>query len=210
MIDECASLICQTSTEIALKLLERTFELRGPEGLGAKPRPELIGPLFTHLHDTLQDAVRMGFLHSSRARGRIPGSLRAAAEVRYLGHSAGGDEATLLHFEVPSFGSVAAELFEQQLLWDDGPKPEETAFELFGAAVNDVRQRRTESNRFDPPLLRRISSYRRIAGARLGTNRHAGHCVVRARGNRRGNGECGNRTQRRDSARAPSARGGPA
>ena len=162
MIDECASLICQTSTEIALKLLQRTFELRGPEGLGAKPRPELIGPLFTHLHDTLQDAVRMGFLHSSRARGRIPGSLRAAAEVRYLGHSAGGDDATLLHFEVPTFASVAAELFGQQLLWDDGPKPEETAFELFGAAVNDVRQRRTESNRFDSPMLRRISSYRRM------------------------------------------------
>jgi hypothetical protein len=94
--------------------------------------------------------------------GRIPGSLRAAADVRCLGHSAGTDDATLLHFEVPSFGSVAAELFEQQLLWDDGPKPEETAFELFGAAVNDVRQRRTESNRFDPPMLRRISSYRRI------------------------------------------------
>ena len=51
-----------------MKLLERTFELRGPEGLGAKPRPELIGPVFSHLHDTLQDAVRMGFLHSSRAR----------------------------------------------------------------------------------------------------------------------------------------------
>ena len=112
MIDESANLICQTSTEIALKLLQRTFELRGPEGLGAKPRPELIGLLFTHLPDTLQDAVRMGFLHSSRARGRIPGSLRAAADVRYLGHSAGTEDATLLHFEVPSFGSVAAELFE--------------------------------------------------------------------------------------------------
>jgi hypothetical protein len=86
----------------------------------------------------------MGFLHSSRARGRIPNSLRAAAEVCYLGHSASHDEATSLHFEVPSFGSVAAELFEQQMLWDDGPKPEETAFELFGAAVNDVRQRRRE------------------------------------------------------------------
>ncbi|MGA7905053.1 MAG: hypothetical protein WCA06_20670 [Terrimicrobiaceae bacterium] len=116
----------------------------------------------TQLHETLQDAVRMGFLHSSRARGRIPNSLRAAAEVRYLGHSGGGNEATSLHFEVPSLGSVAAELFEQQLLWEDGPKPEETAFELFAASVNDVRQRRTESNRFDPPLLRRISGYRRM------------------------------------------------
>lgn len=143
-------------------MLERTFELRGREGLGAKPRPGLIGPLFTHLHETLQDAVRMGFLHSSRARGRIPNSLRAAAEVRYLGHSADGAETTSLHFEVPSFGSVVPELFEQQMLWDDGPRPEETAFELFAAAVNEVRQHRTESNRFDLPLLRRICSYRRL------------------------------------------------
>src|SRR5580765_6222696 len=111
-----------------MKLVERTFELQGLEGLGPKPRPELIGPVFTHLHDTLQDAVRMGFLHSSRARGRIPGCLKAAAEVRYVGHSANKSGGTLLHFEVPSFGSVAGELFEQKLFWEDGPKPEETAF----------------------------------------------------------------------------------
>jgi hypothetical protein len=91
----------------------------------------------------------MGFLHSSRARGRVPTSLRAASEVRFLGHS-GETGATVLHFEVPTFGSVASELFEQRLLWDDGPKPEETAFELFGAALHDVAVRRTESNSFDP------------------------------------------------------------
>lgn len=145
-----------------MKLLERTFELRGPEGLGAKPRPELIGPVFSHLHDTLQDAVRMGFLHSSRARGRIPACLRAAADVHYVGHSAGGEGGTLLRFEVPSFGSVTGELFGQKLLWEDGPQPEQTAFELLGAALSDVRKRRKESNRFDSGLLRRISSYRRM------------------------------------------------
>ena len=145
-----------------MKLLERTFELRGPEGLGAKPRPEVIAPVFSHLHDTLQDAVRMGFLHSSRARGRIPACLKAAADVHYLGHSSGGEGVTLLRFEVPSFGSVASELFGQKLLWEDGPKPEQTAFELLGGALGDVRQRRKESNRFDTGLLRRISSYRRV------------------------------------------------
>jgi hypothetical protein len=145
----------------ALKLIERTFGLYGPEGLGAKPRPELIGPIFMHLHDTLQDAVRMGFLHSSRARGRISDSLKAAADVHYLGHS-GSEDATLLHFEVPSFGSVAAELFDQQTFWDDGPKPEDTAFELFGAALTDVRRRQKDSSRFDPALLRRIGGYRRM------------------------------------------------
>jgi hypothetical protein len=142
--------------------LERSFELRAPEGLGAKPRPELIGPIFTRLHETLQDAVRMGFLHSSRARGRIADSLKAAAEVRYLGHSGSDGDATLLRFQVPTFGSVAAELFDQKLLWNDGPQPEQTAFELLGAAVNDIRRCQVESNRFDPPLLQRISSYRRM------------------------------------------------
>jgi hypothetical protein len=145
-----------------VKLIERSFELSAAEGLGKKPRPELIGPVFTHLHDTLQDAVRMGFLHSSRARGRIPACLKAAAEVHYLGHSANKEGSTLLHFEVPSFGEVAGELFEQKLLLDDGPKPDQTAFELLGAALNDVRKRQKESSRFDRGMLQRVRSYRHI------------------------------------------------
>jgi hypothetical protein len=67
-----------------------------------------------------------------------------------------------LHFEVPSFGSVAGELFEQKLLWEDGPRPEQTAFELLGAVLSDVRKRQKESNRFDRGMLQRVSSYRRI------------------------------------------------
>ena len=145
-----------------MKLLERTFELRGPEGLGAKPRPELIGPVLSHLHGTLQDAVRMGFLHSSRARGRIPDCLKAAADVHYVGHSSGEEGVTRLRFEVPAFGSVASELFAQKRLWEDGPQPEQTAFELLGAALSDIRKRRKESNRFDAGILRRIGRYNGI------------------------------------------------
>ena len=104
----------------------------------------------------------MGFLHSSHARGRIPASLKAAADVRYLGHSSGGEGVTRLRFEVPSFGSVAGELFRQKSLWEDGPQPEQTAFELLGSALVDVRKRKKESNRFDTGLLRRIRSYRRM------------------------------------------------
>jgi hypothetical protein len=88
-------------------------------------------------------------------------SLRAAADARFLGHSA-DDGATLLHFEVATFGSVAGDLFQQRLLWDDGPRPDETAFELFGAALHDVAVRRTDSNSFDPGLLRRIRTYQRV------------------------------------------------
>lgn len=142
--------------------VERSFRLEGREGLGARPRPELIGPVLTHLHDTLQDAVRMGFLHSSRARGRVPRGLKAAADVRYIGHAEAGANATLLRFEVAPFGEAAADLFTQTRLWDDMPGPEQTAFELLGAALDDIASRRDDSNRFDPGLLRRIGHYRAV------------------------------------------------
>jgi len=142
--------------------VERTFRLEGRSGLGAKPRPELIGPVLSELHDTLQDAVRMGFLHSSKARGRVPAGLRAAADVRYLGHRADSDDATILRFEVAPFGEVAEELFTQKQIWDDGPRADQTAFELLGEALNDVGTRRMESSRFDPGLLRRIGRYRAL------------------------------------------------
>jgi hypothetical protein len=144
--------------------VERSFRLEANEGLGARPRPELIGPVLTHLHSTLQDTVRMGFLHSSRARGRVPAMLKAAAQVRYLGHSAVGESATLLRFEVATLGSAAAEVFQQQRLWDEGPDPEQTVFELLGASLADVAARRTNSSRFDAGLLRRFASYRRMFG----------------------------------------------
>jgi hypothetical protein len=145
-----------------VNVVERSFRLEGPSGLGAKPRPELIGPVLTHLHDTLQDAVRMGFLHSSRARGRIPKGIKAAADVRYIGHSPAEDNATLLRFEVSPFGEAAADLFKQARLWDDMPTRDQTAFELLGAALDDIGSRREESNRFDPGLLRRIARYKGI------------------------------------------------
>ena len=147
-----------------MNLVERSFRLEASEGLGERPRPELIGPVLAHLHETLQDTVRMGFLHSSRMRGRVPVALRLAADVRYRGHSSDGDTATLLHFEVAPFGEVASEIFRQQRLWEDGPQPEETAFELLGAALGDVAARRTDSSRFDSGLLRRFASYRRMFG----------------------------------------------
>lgn len=142
-----------------MKLIERIFELRGPEGLGAKPRPELIGPVLGRVRGTLLDSVRMGFLHSSHARGRIPACLQRAAEVRFIGHAAGQDDSTLLRFEVPQFGSVAAELFEQGQLWSSGPKPEQTAFELLAESLHDVRNLARNSERFDHALLRRFAGY---------------------------------------------------
>lgn len=145
-----------------MNTVERSICLEASEGLGARPRPELIGPVLTHLHSTLQDTVRMGFLHSSRARGRVPSMLKAASQVRFVGHSAEGERSTLLRFEVATFGSAAAEMFRQQRFWADGPDPEQTVFELLGASLADVAARRIDSTRFDTGLLRRFAGYRRL------------------------------------------------
>jgi hypothetical protein len=102
----------------------------------------------------------MGFLHASKTRGRIPRSLEAAADVRFVGMEGSGDEVTKLHFRVARFGDVAAELFEQRQLWDDGPKPEQTAFDLLALSLGDVRNQREDSSRFDHGLLNRFAGYR--------------------------------------------------
>jgi hypothetical protein len=143
-------------------VVERRLELHGPRGLGAKPLPELIGPVLARLHGTLISTVRMGFLHSSRTRGRIPKALHRAAQARFLGHAAGPDDCTSLRFEVAEFGTVAGELFQQGQLWDTGPRPEQSAFDLLAASLQDVRQMARDSERFDHALLRRFAGYRRV------------------------------------------------
>jgi hypothetical protein len=148
--------------EVALNRVERSFRVEGEEGLGSKPRPELIGPLLTSLPNTLLDAVRMGFLHSSRAKGRVPSLLKTAADIRFVGIDGEGNDTTWLHFEVAPFEAVARELFQQQKLWDEIPKPDETAFELLGAALEDIAIHQKDSDRFDSGLLNRVKSYRRI------------------------------------------------
>ena len=141
-------------------MVQRSFELRGAEGLGDKPRPDVIGGVLAGLRATLQDTVRMGFLHSSRTAGRIPAMLKHAAKVRYLGHTGHGDCSTILRFEVPEFGSVADELFRQGLLWDEGPTRQQTSFDLLATVLADVRRMARDSRRFDHPLLHRLAGYR--------------------------------------------------
>lgn len=145
-----------------MNIVERSFRLQAPEGLGAKPRPELIGPVLTELRDTLLDSVRMGFRHSSLAPGRVAAPLLAAADVHYLGHSAAEDHSTLLHFELQTLGDAFPQAFRQQSLWADGPRPDQTAFDLLADSLRDVAAQRRDSTRFDSGLLTRFARYRRL------------------------------------------------
>lgn len=145
-----------------MKYIEKSFMLEGASGLGRYPNPEMIGPLLTHLPHTLQDAVRMGFLHSSRPRGRVADALKAAAQVRFVGHSAAGSEGTLLTFQVPRLGEAAPAYFEQATFWDEGLQEDATAFDLLGDALRDIRAERANSPHFDQPFLRGLSTYKQL------------------------------------------------
>lgn len=104
----------------------------------------------------------MGFMHSSRTRGRILKGLQRAADVHFIGHQEGSEGSTILRFEVPQFGYVAQEFFTQGQLWDTGPKPEQTAFDLLSASLRDIRTKAADSERFDHAMLRQFASYRRL------------------------------------------------
>ena len=145
-----------------MRTVERIFRLEGPKGLGARPHPGLVGDLMVQLPDTLRDAVRMGFLHSSRAEGRLSNALKAASEVRFVDVSSDSDEVTNVRFELPVFGDAAPELFAQGQLWDRGPKPEGSAFDLLGDALVDIGAGRVDSDHFDQALLGRIAHYGRL------------------------------------------------
>lgn len=165
---------------MGIHYVEQTFAMSAPSGLGAHPRPELIGPLLAGLHDTLVDSVRMGFLHASRLRGRIPRGLEAAADVRFLGMSGTDDTVTKLHFRVARFGDVASELFEQGQLWDDGPKPEQNAFDLLALSLGDVRGERSDSSRYDQGLLNRFAKFGTTLNRGVESIRIDGHALADA------------------------------
>lgn len=118
--------------------------------------------MLTHLPSTLQNSVRMGFLHSSRPVGRIPAALKAAAEVRFVGVRSDAEDQTIVTFRVPRFKDAAPSLFEQGTFWDDTPPAEATAFDLLGAALHDIAGQRSDSSHFDLPLLKHLGIYGRL------------------------------------------------
>jgi hypothetical protein len=145
-----------------VKLVEHTFTLHAESGLGNKPFPDWLGLVLSRVHGTMQDTVRMGFLRSSRAPGRPSKGILASSEVRYLGHTGTSDDSTILRFGAPKFGDAAPQLFDQKLFWEEGPSPDDTAFDLFGDILKDVRAKASDSPRFDHPMLRRIAAYETV------------------------------------------------
>jgi hypothetical protein len=116
------------------------------------------GPLLNQLEKTVRPCVRMALTGRSSVVGQPPGWLRAAWDFRALEFSR-RDGNTVLHIAAPTLGVAAPRVFEQQTLWEKAVRPDETALDLFGKLVDDVRAQSGSSDAYDEPLLQRLTGW---------------------------------------------------
>ena len=140
-----------------MKTIEQRVILRSDAHYGRKVPPGPLGQVLRELPLALRDSVRMAFGGRSTARGKRPTWLDAASDIRFVDYT--GDDETVLHFEAPRFGDAAAELYEQQEIWPTKPDPADTGFDLLADIVSDVSGNNRDSDRFDRPMLSRLSRF---------------------------------------------------
>ena len=122
-----------------------------------------LGFLLTDLPRAVRGAVSMAFRNRSHVKGRRPGWLDRASDVRFVDHEGNGE--SVLYFEAPKLGEAADDVYAQQSLFpeaDDRPDKEDTAFDVFGDVLADVQARNADSGYYDPSLLHRITQFNRV------------------------------------------------
>lgn len=144
-----------------METVHHTVIVESEGHFGGRIPPAVCGDLLKHLDRELRLAVSMAFRGASRVVGRKPNWLLAASDVRFV-ELEGRDE-TILHFEAPTFGDAAPELYEQKEIWPTRPAPELTGFEVFSDVMRDVASEDAESDRFDRPLLEGIALFGQLA-----------------------------------------------
>lgn len=141
-----------------MHLVEHRIDAYGPKVSNGQRSPEAIGNVLKWTEQLLQMTVSMAFRFTSRARGRRPVWLMAASAVRFADIT-NGNGFTCLHFEAPTLGEAAEELYRQQELFKTRPDENDTCFDLLGDVVNDIKKQERDSYRFDARLLERVGRF---------------------------------------------------
>lgn len=134
--------------------------LEGDQHFGARVPPRICGMFLKQFDSQIRHSISMAFRGSSRSRGRPPHWLERASDIRFV--DIDGRDATVLHFEAPTFGDAAPELYAQGEFWPTRPEANLTGFEVFADVVRDIAAQRRESDRFDPALLRSFCGFGRF------------------------------------------------
>jgi len=141
-------------------MISKTITLTNTTNYGRYLPSKAFGSVLKALPDAIRQSVRMAFEGRSRSRRKRPDWLRAATDIRFLGHD--GTDQTNLHFEIPSLGDAAPKLYKQRELWPTRPAAEDTGFDILGDVLTDVAAQNTDSDRFDRPLLDVIAGFRKV------------------------------------------------
>lgn len=99
----------------------------------------------------------MRFLGRSTGVGRRSAWLAAASDIRFVDYS--GNGATVLHFEAPTLGDAAPDLYQQGELWPTRPDPQFTGFDLLAEVIGEISAGNRDSDAFDRPLLGQVQRF---------------------------------------------------
>jgi hypothetical protein len=134
--------------------------LKSDQHFGRRLPPSTFGKALVEIPVVVRCAISMAFRGRSSAKGKRPGWLTAASDIRFVGHD--GTDESVLQFEVPRLGEAADELYQQGELWPTRPDANDTGFDLWCDILADVDAKNEDSDRFDPLMLRRLSSFKRV------------------------------------------------
>src|SRR5579883_2118179 len=138
----------------------QTITLKSREHFGRRVPSQAFGRVLEVIPEAVRQSVRMAFEGRSRAKGKRPDWLRAATDVRFVGHE--GDDETILRFETPTLGEAAPRLYAQQELWPTRPEAADTGFDLLADVLLDVATKNADSERFDRSLLDSIAGFGKV------------------------------------------------
>lgn len=130
------------------------IRLKSSAGYGKHAPPKPIAAVLSSMPDLAGRAVRMAFQGTGSVAGRHAAWYTRATDIRFVGID--GTTDTVLRFEVPVLGEAAEELYAQGELWSTRPDPDQTAFDLLGSILDDVRAENSDSERFDTGVLNSI------------------------------------------------------
>jgi hypothetical protein len=148
--------------------VDQEIVVRGTKGEGPGASIVTAGDLFQRIADTVRPCVRMALTGRSTRVGTPPSWLKIACDVRALGFER-RDTDLILKFGVPRLGDAAPKAFEQGLLFESSVQQSETALDLMGSMIRDVKDRKAESNTYDEAMLTSLVHWNSLLKTRIKT-----------------------------------------
>lgn len=134
------------------------IELASESSLHGELPPRYLGQILARIQPAAQAAVAMAFRNRSRTIGQVPGWLRRASDIRFVGFS--GNGTTRLQFRAPRLEQAAPKLYAQGELFSTRPSGKDSALDLLADSLLDIAAENVDSERYDKPLLGKITSFR--------------------------------------------------